>query len=142
MDPLERAMAALFTFFMGFFLMYAAIVTYTLWTGEAWGEEHPPEHMTLHRQFYSNWMIPRPDDPEHHRTVSCCNEEDCYPASTKNEGGTWFYLHRETQQWMVIPEERLEHNQVDFRESPDGRGHVCANAQSGFVYCAVLGIGI
>ena len=66
--------------------------------------------------------------------------KDCYPTATKFEHGRWFFRHRESGNWMMMPEGRLEHNQPDPRESPDGQSHVCADYM-GRVICAVLGPG-
>ena len=109
---------------------------------QARGQEHhhPPQDMEIHRKFYSTWNRPNGGEP---RPYSCCNEHDCYPAAFKNVGGTWFALRREDKRWVVIPDNLMEHNQRDPRESPDGRNHVCMQAPglSNQVYCATLGSG-
>lgn len=96
--------------------------------------QHPPEHMLLHEQFYSTWMIAPA------RTHSCCNNQDCYPTQFRHERGKWWALRREDGAWVEVPAIRLEHNQADSRDSPDGQGHVCMNPD-GFIFCAVLGSG-
>ncbi len=102
------------------------------------GEAHPPEHQSLHDKFYATWMIPSPGAADH-RKHSCCNKKDCYPTQTKFENGQWFFLHRETNNWIAIPTNKLEHLQNDPRESPDGRSHVCADETGLRVFCATLG---
>ncbi len=101
--------------------------------------QHPPQDQALHDKFYSTWMMPVGRDKDGNRINSCCSNQDCYPTPFKLVGGTWFAKQRETGKWIVVPNERLEQNQVDPRESPDGAGHLCANP-NGVVYCAVLGV--
>lgn len=107
-------------------------------------EEHP-EDFPLHEQFYAEWLMPNNGQP---RKSSCCNKNDCYPTSFKLVGGTWFARRREDGKMMAVPDSKLEHLQPDFRESPDGQGHVCASAPYAespdfySVYCAVLGEGV
>jgi hypothetical protein len=98
-------------------------------------EEHVHTHEGVVGKFYQSWKIP----PK--REVSCCDEKDCYQTRFKTEGGTVFFLHRETGTWMVIPSDKLEENTADPRDSPDGLNHVCANAW-GVVFCAVRGGGM
>jgi hypothetical protein len=113
---------------------------------------YPASSQELHRHthdgdvghFYQTWM--RPGDfglgiP--HRKNSCCNEKDCYSTSFKFVGGTWFAQRREDGEWMPIPVGILEENQLDPRDSPDGRGHVCMQppGTGNLVFCAVLGKG-
>lgn len=96
--------------------------------------EHLPEHQSLHDRFYSNWMRPPG------RVSSCCSQQDCYPldhTNLKKNGETWFILNKFTNQWNAVPENLIESNQPDARDSPDGRGHVCANWSG--VLCIVLG---
>jgi hypothetical protein len=120
-------------------MLVAAISLLIFIATKAWAQ-HPPEHQELHEKFYSTWMIPRPGMPDH-RKASCCDKRDCYPAEVTRIGGQWFFLHRETKRWLPIPENRLEHNQPDPRESPDGRSHICAGT-TGVLYCATLGAAI
>ena len=94
---------------------------------------HPPQDQAIHEKFYSNWM--RPED----RSLSCCNQHDCYPTLFKKEGGTWFALRREDGEWIPIPEATIEYD----RDNPDGRNHVCMQ-EPGYqnrVYCAIIGGG-
>jgi hypothetical protein len=80
--------------------------------GVARGHQHPAEDAELHHKFYSTWMMPS------ERKQSCCNQRDCYPTEVKNFGGTWFAKRREDGAWIPIPENKLEQNQADPRESP------------------------
>lgn len=109
----------------------------------AWGQSHhhPPQDAQLHEQFYSTWLMPNGGQK---RTSSCCNLQDCYPTQMRNVGGTWFAKRREDGQWIAVPSGKLEQNQSDPRESPDGQAHVCMPPPGyGYgVYCAVLGSGI
>lgn len=101
---------------------------------------HPPQDAQLHEQFYSTWQMPNGGQP---RANSCCNKADCYPTPMRNVGGTWFAKRREDGRWIAIPDSKLEQNQPDMRESPDGQSHVCMpppNHSDG-VYCATLGLG-
>jgi hypothetical protein len=87
-------------------------------------------------QFYSTWLRP---NGEHPRVASCCNFLDCYPAEAQFRGGHWFFKHRETQTWKIVPDGLVEHEQADPRESPDGGNHVCASPY-GHVYCFTVGL--
>jgi hypothetical protein len=86
--------------------------------------------------FYATWMRPPG------RSYSCCNMNDCHVVEIKREGGRYSFLDRLSfgaPLWREIPEDRLEHNAADPRESPDGSSHVCFNSM--YVLCAVLGSG-
>jgi hypothetical protein len=87
-------------------------------------------------RFYSTWLRP---NGEHPRVSSCCNFLDCYPVEAQFVGGHWFFRHRETQTWKIVPDGLVEHEQADPRESPDGRNHVCASPY-GHVYCFTVGL--
>lgn len=102
--------------------------------------QHPPRDAQLHDKFYSTWNMPNGGQP---RTSSCCSSKDCYPTTIKNVGGVWFAQRREDQAWIMVPDAKVEQNQSDPRESPDGLSHVCMAAPTGGanVYCAVLGTG-
>jgi len=86
-------------------------------------------------KFYSYWLQPNGGKE---RYYGCCNRIDCYPTEAKIVNGHWWYRHRETWQWLPVPDEKVEHLQPDPRESPDGRNHVCATTL-GWVYCFVAG---
>jgi len=87
-------------------------------------------------RFYSTWLRPNGSYP---RVLSCCNQLDCYPVEAQFRGGHWFFRHRETQTWKIVPDGLVEHEQADSRESPDGRNHVCADPD-GHVYCFTVGL--
>ncbi len=102
---------------------------------------HPPQDQHLHDMFYNTWRMPNGGLP---RTSSCCNDRDCYPTSIELRGGKYYARRREDGAWIEVPASKLEHNQSDPRESPDGQNHVCM-PPPGYgqgVYCAVLGNGI
>lgn len=99
---------------------------------------HPPAHEKLHKEFYSDWKMPP------NRTVSCCNEKDCYPTPIKFEDGQYWALRREDQRWLMIPAGVLEQTQRDesnIRESPDFQSHACIQDPEfgDTVFCATLG---
>jgi len=138
MMPTPREIKA----FLVLLLVTAMVVTSLLVVAvsRAFSQEHhhPPAHEELHEKFYKTWLIPNGGEQ---RTRSCCDKKDCYPTKFKNEGGTWFFMHRETGTWKPIPAGLMEYEQRDPRESPDGQNHVCAS-DYGYVFCAVLGGGI
>lgn len=104
----------------------------------ALAEEHDHGALGAAGEFYAKWQMPNSGNPRHQ---SCCNKLDCYATAIKNVGGTWFGRVRETGNWVVIPDSKLEELQPDERESPDGQSHMCASP-TGNVYCAVRGTGI
>jgi hypothetical protein len=103
--------------------------------------------------------------------TSCCNLNDCFPTIMlrRPDDGSWWALRKaaaldlerrviagenpkvpsldETAAWILVPEEKLEHNSWapgikaprDPRDSPDGRSHACISGDT--VYCAVIGDG-
>lgn len=84
-------------------------------------------------KFYSDWhRMPS-------RAFSCCSQVDCHEVDVMRKDRRWYFFDKEQGLWREIPEEVIEHNAADPRESPDGRNHVCYN--SGYVFCAVLGSG-
>lgn len=87
-------------------------------------------------KFYSYWLQPNKGLPRH---FGCCNRIDCYPTEAKlDDTGHWWFLHRESMRWLPVPDDKVEHLQLDPKESPDGRNHVCAS-KLGNVYCFVVG---
>lgn len=112
---------------------------------QAYGEEHhhPAADAPIHEQFYSKWMIPTP------RTQSCCDLKDCYPTALRQRAdGQWEARRRPSdmrdglKEWVPFAAAKLEQNQTDPQESPDGRSHACISQHSDIVYCATLGAGI
>lgn len=93
---------------------------------------HPPEHATIHEEFYAGWYMP--DNP----TKSCCNKADCAPAQARFVNGKWQARRESDAAWRPVPPEKIERN----RDSPDGRSHLCAPwGQSETVYCFIAGTG-
>ncbi len=135
-------------------LLFAALITVMVFgTVQAQNQKpgtgyHPPEHMQLHDEFYASWKMPEPRDrATGQRQNNCCGGRDCYPTAIKKvtygkwgEQSGWYAMHRETGKWVIIPDEKLEHNTHDPRESPDGQSHVCASPL-GNIFCAVVGSG-
>jgi hypothetical protein len=95
---------------------------------------HEGESAAVDR-FYSTWRQPAYGNP---RTIGCCDRTDCYATQAKFEDGLWRAKHRETGRWIIVPPHKVEHDQIDPRESLDGRSHLCANP-FGIVYCFVAG---
>lgn len=102
-----------------------------------------PHHSGIHpdvEKFYQTWNIP-PD-----RKNSCCNKNDCAPATIVEHRGR--YLARNhflaPNMDVEIPPHLLEENAPDPRESPDGQSHVCISMGSipPRVLCAVRGQGM
>jgi len=110
--------------------------------------QHPPQHQQLHNEFYNKWMRPQGHyQGMQHRKSSCCNLSDCFPVlETKMVNGKYFvrpdqpYFNDKSQiPWYPVPNEIIESNQPDPRETPDGRSHVCIIG--GNVVCFVEGNG-
>ena len=79
--------------------------------------QHPLQDQTIHERFYSTWMMPD------NRRVPCCNNQDCSPAESKIENGSWVARKvGDHGKWTVIPPVKIEHDRV----SPDGRSHLCS----------------
>jgi hypothetical protein len=108
---------------------------------EAQEHQHPAADADLHARFYAGWMIPNGGEP---RRSSCCSLKDCYPTEIRQQAGVYLARRREDGAWIPIPRGKLEHEQGDPRESPDGQSHVCMPPPGAgtVVYCAVLGSGI
>lgn len=102
---------------------------------------HPPQDAALHEEFYNTWNRPDIRNDAGERTASCCNKRDCFPTPIRKVNGQWQALDRQTQKWIVIPDNKMEHNQIDPRESPDGQSHACISPDNEFPFCAVLGSG-
>jgi hypothetical protein len=116
------------------------VLLYSVRFTPSYGQEHhghPPQDMEIHRKFYSNWMMPD------NRAVSCCHDEDCFPAFAKNVNGNWYARKTEEDEWTKIPASKVEYD----RDTPDGRSHLCGR-KYGFnggnyftVFCFIAGIG-
>jgi hypothetical protein len=106
-------------------LVLASCVIPMAWRAHGEEHRHPTGTITgTTAQFYESWM--RPDTPE----LSCCNKADCYATPSRHRGGRIQALHRESGEWIDIPDEKVELN----RDSPDGLSHLCANPEK-FVFC-------
>ena len=97
------------------------------------------DHSTPAGQFYQRWKQPLNRDADGQRTQSCCSDYDCEQTQIVRKDGKWYARDHKMARGrdVLIPDDKLESNQADPRESPDGRSHVCLNA--GNVLCAVLG---
>lgn len=103
---------------------------------------HPPADAGMHDSFYMTWMVPNNGAP---RVSSCCSGKDCYPVEVRSGRFGWEFRRREDGAWLPIPENRIEQNQADPRESPDHRNHVCAPPPTSGVtkvYCFTFGSAI
>lgn len=98
---------------------------------------HRPQDAGIHERFYMTWLRPNHRMTNGQRSSSCCNLQDCFPAEMKYERGHWWTRTWNGKGIIVVPEDVIEHNYEDARESPDGRNHVCIRANQ--VVCAVLG---
>lgn len=119
-------------------VIFVLLLFMFLYSRPVGAQEHPPQDMALHDKFYSGWLVPNAGAA---RVSSCCNKMDCAPADTKFEGGHWYGRRRIDPQWILIPDQLIESNQGDPRESPDGQSHLCVHP-GGHILCAVLGGGI
>ncbi len=93
-------------------------------------------HEGIVGDFYASWMRPYASMGQPRRTISCCHQKDCHAAEVKRGVEGWSFKGPQGN-WISIPEERLENNQPDPRDSPDGLSHVCYTGW--VVVCAILG---
>lgn len=98
---------------------------------------HRPQDAGIHERFYMTWLRPNHRMTNGQRSASCCNLQDCHPTEFKHSNGHWWAKTNDGRNIIFVPEDILEHNQPDARESPDGRSHICVRANQ--VVCAVLG---
>jgi hypothetical protein len=117
-------------------VIWLALVAFALPALGAEHRGHRPQDMELHKKFYSTWMLPD------RFWIPCCYDQDCQPAASKFEDGSWWAKWDDMQKWVEIPAEKIEEN----RDSPDGRSHMCGRqswlSESGFdVFCFVRGGG-
>lgn len=121
-------------------IVVCALIYFAVWAALAQGHQHPPGDGDIHDRFYSTWKVPNKGMP---RISNCCSLKDCYPTEVRNRGGNWEFRRREDGAWLRIPDSRIEQFQIDPRESPDNRSHVCAAAPPSVnVYCFTFGSGI
>lgn len=109
--------------------------------GSVKGEESH-EHMSEAGKFYSTWKKPNWGGE---RFESCCNNDDCFRTQVVIRDGkcmawkpAWATVEAH---WVVFNCGKMEENQKDPRESPDGESHACIAKYSDTVYCAVRGSG-
>ncbi len=111
--------------------------------GVAFAQEHkhPPQDAEIHKRYYSTWTMPD------NRKVSCCHDEDCFPAQAKNVNGTWFARKDDTEDWTEIPKNKVDIGLPDSRDPPDSRAHLCGRkytfqgASNFTVFCFTAGAG-
>jgi len=78
---------------------------------------------------YRGWM--RPDMPPGH---SCCNDNDCHPATARHVNGHWEVFIE--NQWILVPEAKIIYNLPEQPISP----HVCHIGLN--IFCFAVGGGI
>ena len=119
--------------------IYTTLLLLFFTSAVAQEHRHPPQHEALHEQFYATWFKPNGGKD---REKSCCNQQDCSPAEMRRVAGHWQGRRiGKDSVWIDIPDDLIESNQADPRESPDGASHLCVHF-SGYVLCAVLGGGM
>jgi hypothetical protein len=93
-------------------------------------------------EFYARWNRPDMRTKQGSRVRSCCNNRDCEQATIIRLNGRYYVRNHKMAPGrdVLIPDQTLEHNQPDPRESPDEFSHVCLD-WSGAPLCAVLGSG-
>jgi len=104
------------------------------------GAEEQPGHTHEGEvgKFYQTWKQPTDRNENGERTKGCCGENDCHPvAQLRRNGEDWFFYDTTYRVWILIPPDKIEDNQPDPRDSPDGNWHVCN--QRSMVFCAVRG---
>lgn len=107
--------------------------------------EEPHDHgaMGAAGEFYSKWLRPKGDFVGvTHRGYSCCSRSDCSPVIEleTRDGQVWARVELAPDTWYRVPRSIIESNQIDPRETPDGRAHACIIA--GIVACYVEGGGV
>lgn len=129
------------TLIVSILVLIFGTVIYVTTGARAQEHRHSVADVPLHEKFYKDWMQPPA------RTISCCNKQDCYPTTIKqDEDGHHWALRREDGAWIKIPAYMLEQNQgleENIRQAPDHQSHVCMQPP-GFgdsVYCATIGTG-
>jgi hypothetical protein len=145
-------MAIVRDFIKVLFLFASVVMLVHIVQNGAYGEEHV--HVGDVGQFYATWMRPSnvcSDEVQGryvpaycgHRKSSCCSNQDCHNTQVKKIDGRWqfwdYWSFATSPRWRDVPDNIMEHNQPDPRESPDGQNHVCASP--GNVFCAVFGSG-
>jgi len=126
-------------------IIMAALVAYMFMVPfpHAYGQDHkhPPQDEAIHLKYYRTWTMPD------NRKVSCCHDEDCFPAQAKNVNGTWFARKDDTEDWVEIPRNKVDIGLPDSRDPPDSRAHLCGRkytfqgASNFTVFCFTAGAG-
>lgn len=121
--------------------------------------EHMPGENTEQAriiEFYKTWKRPKGEFSVIHRQSSCCYgdgaQQDCFPVLQEriNEKGQREVMpdvtgaHTQAQaeyggKWYPLIYNIEENKQIDPRESPDGRSHVCVTGEA--AVCYVPGFG-
>lgn len=97
--------------------------------------QHPTHDQALHDKFYSTWLVP---NGGYSRRQSCCNKKDCAAVrAVRRKGDIWEAQRDSDGSWLRVPPSKVESNQPDPRQSPDGRSHMCSVETN--VICFVLG---
>ncbi len=113
--------------------MLMIIVSFVLSVAPVMAQEHSHEGEV--GRYYEKWM--RPDN----RNMSCCHDQHCAVVEqVRREDGGWMMLRTKDQQWLFVPNAKIENYRDDARDSPDGRSHLCSSGT--LVFCGVLGDGM
>lgn len=108
--------------------------------------------------FYKSWTRPKGDFSIPHRTASCCYamgaNQDCFPVlATRRAPDGVLEVTPDVSEaptdaqitfggvWVRLDHHIDEDQQLDPRESPDGRSHVCITPASHIAVCYVAGYG-
>lgn len=112
-------------------IIIAAILIFFLYSQA--NAQHRMQDMPMHQRFYSTWMMPD------NRAMSCCSNQDCRPAASKQVDGEWYAKPDGENDWMHVPSGKVEKD----RDTPDGQSHVCYRRydKSYVIYCFIAGVG-
>jgi hypothetical protein len=100
---------------LAFGLILGLLAALFIGSVKAQEHRHPVEHQSLHEKFYRDWMMPD------NRSISCCHDEDCKPAQSRQLNGKWQARHSDADEWSDVPAYKIETE----RDSPDGQSHLC-----------------
>lgn len=65
--------------------------------------------------IYTDWKMPGTG-------TSCCSSHDCYATEAHFRGGSWWAKRREDGRWLVVPHNKVLHDE----HTEDGLPHLCA----------------
>lgn len=141
-----------------FIVLGIMAVAYLLATCCARAHEHQAGESTQQAavvEFYRTWHRPKGEFSVVHRQASCCwsdgPNQDCFPVGGRKviDGVEWLtpdVSEASTQaqlafggRWWPNKYHTAEDEQVDPRESPDGRSHMCVTGDA--IICYVRGWG-